>query len=314
MTTRLPNNYINAYSVVDNQSSKNFILYTVNRLESLLNIRFSEWNFTLFLDMKKIEEKIKEEVPSAQIHLLGVVKRYLTYKNKRNTLIYKKYSQKINEKYKLLNSNRENKIIEKNQSSELPDYNNLKNIYISKIEDIKKHRYIQYRNYLILGFYLLEVPTRLCNLEHMKYIKEPNTLLKNIEDKTYNYISKIDGVYNITYNNYKTSKHLGQINTKITNLHLTDLLDYYFNNFVLDSGFMFFNGINFSNHSNNTTIGEAIRKTSNELFNKRYSINDLRQGYLKQYYETERTYEEKVLTCRKLNIIYNPRSDLLFCN
>ncbi len=314
MTTRLPNNYINAYSIVDNQSSKNFILYTVNRLESLLNVPFNKWNFTLFLDMSKIEDKIKDEVASAKIHLLGTVKRFLTYKNKRNTLIYKKYSQKINEMYKLLNSNRENKIIEKNNSSDMLDYNNLKNIYISKIQEFKKHRYIQFRNYLILGFYLLEVPTRLCNLQHMKYIKEPTTLLKNILDKTNNYISKIDGVYHITYNNYKTSRHLGQINTTITNLHLIDLLDYYFNNFVLDSGSMFYNGINFGNQSNNTTIGEAIRKTSNILFNKKYSINDLRQGYLKQYYETDRTYEEKVLNCRKLNIIYNPRSDLLFSN
>lgn len=314
MTTRLPNNYINAYNIVDNENTKTFILYNVNRLETLLNNRFSEWNFTLFLDMKKIEDKIKNEIPSAQIHLLGVVKRYLTYKNKRNTLIFKKYSQKINEMYKLLNSNRENKIKEKNQSSELLDYNNLKNIYISKIEDIKKYRYIKFRNYLCLGFYLLEVPTRLCNLEHMKYIKEPTTLLKNIEDKNYNYISKIDGVYNITYNNYKTSKHLGQINTTITNLYLIDLLDHYFNNFVLDSGFMFFNGINYSNQSTNTTIGEGIRKSSNELFNKRYSINDIREGYLKEFYKEERTYEDKVLNCRKMNIIYNPRCDLLFCN
>jgi len=314
MTCKLPNNYINAYSIVDNQSSKNFILHMVNRFESLINIRFSDWNIILFLDIDKIQDKIKDEVPSAQIHLLGTIKRFLTFKNKNNTLIYKKYSQKINEMYKVLNSNREHKIKEKNQSNDMLDYNNLKNIYISKIEEFKKHRYIQFRNYLILGFFLLEVPTRLCNLQHMKYIKEPTTLLKNIQDKTNNYISKIEGVYHITYNNYKTSRHLGQINTTITNLNLIDMLDFYFKNFVLDSGSMFYNGINFGNQSNNTTIGEAIRKTSNTLFNKKYSVNDYRQAYLKQYYETERTYEDKVLNSRNMNIIYNPHQDLLFCN
>ncbi len=312
MTTRLPNNYINAYSIVDNEKSKSFILHMVNRFESLINIRFSEWNFTTFLDIDKIQDKIKDEVLSAQIHLLGTIKRFLMYKNKNNTLIYKKYSQKINSLYKVLNSNRENKIIQKNKSSETLDYNNLKNIFISKIEDIKKCRYIQYRNYLFLGFQLLEIPTNLCNLEHLQYIKEPTMLLKNIENKDLNYISKIDNVYNITYNNYKNKKHIGQINTTITNLHLIDLLDYYFQNFVLESGYMFYNGIEFGNNSNNTTIGEGIRKISNVLFNKRYSVNDYRQGYLKQFYQTERSYEDKVLNCRNMNIIYNPRNDLLF--
>ncbi len=312
MTTRLPNNYINAYSIVDNEKSKSFILHMVNRFESLINIRFSEWNFTTFLDIDKIQDKIKDEVLSAQIHLLGTIKRFLMYKNKNNTLIYKKYSQSINSKYKVLNNNRENKIIQKNQSSETLDYNNLKNIFISKIEDIKKCRYIQYRNYLFLGFQLLEIPTNLCNLEHLQYIKEPTMLLKNIENKDLNYISKIDNVYHITYNNYKNKKHIGQINTTITNLHLIDLLDYYFQNFVLESGYAFYNGIDFGNNSNNTTIGEGIRKISNVLFNKRYSVNDYRNAYLKQFYQTERSYEDKVLNCRNMNIIYNPRNDLLF--
>jgi len=314
MTTRLPIKYINAYSVVDNENSKNFILYTVNRLEGLLNIRFNEWNPTIFLDIDKIENKIKEEVPSAQIHLLGTVKRFLMYKNKDNTMIYKKYSNKINSLYKVLNSNRENKIIEKNNSSETLDYNNLKNIFISKIPDIKKNRYIQFRNYIFLGFQLLEIPTNLCNLQHLKYIKEPNTLLKNIEDKTHNYISKIEGIYNITYNNYKNNKYIGQINITISNLHLADLLDYYFDNFVLESGYAFYNGIEFNSNSNNTTIGEGIRKVSKKLFNKRYSVNDYRAGYLKQYYQTERTYQEKVLNSKYMNNIYNPRQDLLFSN
>jgi len=314
MTTRLPIKYFNAYSIVDNEKSKIFILHMVNRLESLLNVRFSEWNLTLFLDIDKIKDKIKDEVQSAQIHLLGTVKRFLTYKNKDKILIYKKYSQSINSMYRILNSDRENKIIQKNNSSETLDYNNLKNIFISKIPDIKKNRYIQFRNYLFLGFQLLEIPTNLCNLQHMKYIKEPSTLLKNIEDKDFNYISKIEGVYNITYNNYKNKRFLGQLNITITNLHLTDLLDYYFDNFVLESGYMFYNGIEYNSNSNNTTIGEGIRKVSNILFKKRYSVNDYRTGYLKQYYQTERTYQEKVLNCKYMNNIYNPRDMLLFSN
>jgi len=54
-----------------------------------------------------------------------------------------------------------------------------------------------------------------------------------------------------------------------------------------------------------STIGEGIRKVSNILFNKRYSVNDYRQGYLKQFYQTERSYEDKVLNCKNMNIIYN---------
>ena len=77
---------------------------------------------------------------------------------------------------------------------------------------------------------------------------------------------------------------------------------------------MFYNGIEFNSNSPNTTIGEGIRKVSNILFNKRYSVNDYRAGYLKQYYQRERSYDEKVLNCRNMNTIYDPRQDLLFSN
>ena len=315
MTLRLPNNFINAYNNVNNEKSRTFIIYTTSRLEALINIKFSDWSISSFLDMDNILNKIDQEIPSAQIHLLSTIKRFLSFKNKRNTLIYNQYSKKINAMYKVHNSNRNNKIKEKYNSSSLLDYNNLKNIYISKISDIKKERYIQFRNYLILGFYILETPTQLCHLTHMKYIKEPTTLLKNIEDKTNNYISKINGVYNITYNNFKNNKYIGQVNTTITNLHLSDLLDYYFSNFVIESGSMLYNGIEFTTQTGNTSIGEAIRKITFILTGTRYCVNDIRQGFLKQYYRhPDLTYEDKVNTCRDMGVVYNPLSDALICN
>mgnify|MGYP000250361692 CR=1 FL=1 len=49
MTLRLPNNFINAYNNVNNEKSRTFIIYTTSRLETLINIKFSDWSISSFL-------------------------------------------------------------------------------------------------------------------------------------------------------------------------------------------------------------------------------------------------------------------------
>lgn len=312
MVNHLPSAYYNAYSEITNEKSKQFIIYTVNRMESLININFQDWNLKTFLNTDDIEDKIKDEIPSAQIHLLGTIKRFLSYKGKTNIMIYKTYNKKINAKYKLLNKNRSIEKINKNKEINTITYNQMKSIFISKISEIKQYGYIKFRNYLILGFYLLQTPSRLCNLVHMKYIKEPKTLLKNIENKEFNYISKIEGKYNICYNNYQTKGYLGQINMILEDVNLIDMLDYYFKYHITDSGYMFFNGLAKIENTKNTTLGESVRKMSLLLFKKKLNIKDLRFEYLKEYYKTEHTYEEKENMHRNMNVLYNPANDLLY--
>ena len=78
MSLRLPNNFINAYNNVNNEKSRTFIIYTTSRLEALINIKFSDWSISSFLDMDNILNKIDQEIPSAQIHLLSTIKRFLS--------------------------------------------------------------------------------------------------------------------------------------------------------------------------------------------------------------------------------------------
>ena len=167
-----PIDYYNAYSNLLNENSKIFVTNTTQRLERLLNKRFSNWMTSDFLDFEKFENTIKDLTLTAKIHLLGIVKRYLKYKKQDNSIIFRKYKHKINHLYDELNSNtNKNKKTEKEKEHWI-SYKELQEKYISNIPKMKDYGYTKFRNYMILGWYILQIPVRLSNIQLMDYIKE----------------------------------------------------------------------------------------------------------------------------------------------
>jgi len=99
-----PNEYYNAYKIMDNENSKTFINNSTQRFERIHKKKFNKWLVSDFLDIKEIQDKIKGLVLTARIQMLGIPKRYLTYKGKTNTQIWIQYRNSINELYDELNS------------------------------------------------------------------------------------------------------------------------------------------------------------------------------------------------------------------
>jgi hypothetical protein len=298
-----PKEYIDIYAVVINESSKTFIENTTKRLERLLNKKFSDWLVSDFLDFDEFQEKIKSFSLSGRIHMNSIVKRFLSYKNKFITEIYRRYKNKISELYDELNS-----IASKNKKTEEQLLNNFsykvaRDVLIKHIPEINKIiNYTKYRDYLITAWFLLQAPVRLCNLKHLVYIKNDSQLLKNIPDKTKNYISKINGIYHVCYNNYKTCKAIGQINLTIEDNDLIDLLDTYQTKFKIPENEQFFyNNLDLiPRNVEGITIGFAISKTIKRLLNINASLNTIRHSYISEYLTTLRSIDEKRDLSRKM--------------
>jgi hypothetical protein len=309
--------YYTVYNKLLNEKSLNYIDNVTIRVEKLLKTKFNDFSLILFLDIDKILNTISNLTKNAIIGVLSVIKRWLLFKKYDNHRIYTEYSNKINELYKFYN-------IERLSKYKVPSNNNsidldiLKTNFINNFENIKKMKYIKMRNHLILAFYLFMPPVRLCNLEHMKYIKNPERLLKN-EDTKYNYISKIGGIYNITYNKYKTSKYLKQQSfTIINNFFLIELLDTYFSTFKTElenteSNYLFYNGYDFEKNTDNVSIGASLPKTVYTYTNiKGIHINDIRTAYFKKFYSNNPTIDEERENSYKMGILYSPETKLLY--
>mgnify|MGYP006111572417 CR=1 FL=1 len=306
--------YYNAYSNIVNKKSLNFIDNSTIRAEKLLKTNFDDWSLILFLDSTKIFEALKNVEDIGIICIISVIKRWLMYKKHKEHRIYAEYSNKINELYKHRNINR---IAKYKDNTKTVDLDILRNNFINNFENIKKMKYIKLRNHLILGFYIFMPPVRLGNLEYMKYIKNPTRLLKH-EDTKYNYISKIEGVYNITYNQFKTVKFLKQQTFKIENKYLIDLLDIYFSTFKnelenTESNYLLYQGYNFEKKIDNVSIGASIPKLTYTYTNiKSIHINDIRTSYFKNFYSQNPTIDEERDLSYKMGILYSPETKLLY--
>lgn len=303
-----PIDYYNAYSNLLNENSKIFVTNTTQRLERLLNKRFSNWMTSDFLDFEKFENKIKDLTLTARIHLLGIVKRYLKYKKQDNSIIFRKYKHKINHLYDELNSNtNKNKKTEKEKEHWI-SYKELQEKYISNIPKMKDYGYTKFRNYMVLGWYILQIPVRLSNIQLMDYIEPDTQLLKNIPDKTKNYITKINGIYNICYNNYKTAHNLGQLNFTIDNPHLINIIDTYIKKFKIpvNKQFLYSNLHLRESKICSITVGYAVTKIVKELTNiDKITVNSIRHSFLTEYYKQTRTIDEKQHTANRMGQFYH---------
>ena len=291
-----PNEYYNAYKIMDNENSKTFINNSTQRFERIHKKKFNKWLVSDFLDIKEIQDKIKGLVLTARIQMLGIPKRYLTYKGKTNTQIWIQYRNSINELYDELNSkNAKNKKTAREQTNFI-SYKFAREEFIKYMPKIKEMKYKQFRNCLITGFYVLQSPVRLSNLQHLNYI-EPNTIqLKNIVDKTKNYITKNNGIWEVQYNNFKTASKLGSLNFKITEPNLIELLDIYIGRYPIKPNKQFlYAKYDFSESKIcSITIGYAITKIIKLITGiDNVTLNTLRHSLITEFHSSIHSIEDK---------------------
>tara|TARA_R110000803_G_scaffold202823_1_gene268146 strand:- start:33 stop:947 length:915 start_codon:yes stop_codon:yes gene_type:complete len=292
---------------MNNDKSKIFVTNTTQRFERIHKKKFNQWLISDFLDINEIKDKLKNLVLTARIQMLGIVKRYLTYKGKTNTQIWIQYRNAINELYDELNcANAKNKKTEREKTNFI-SYKFVKEEFIKYMPKIKEMNYKQFRNCLITSFFVLQPPVRLSNLQHLNYI-EPNTIqLKNVVDKTKNYITKNNGIWEVQYNNFKTVLKLGSLSFKITEPHLIELLDIYITRYPIKPNQQFFYAKSDFAESKicSITIGYAITKIIKLITGiDNVTLNTLRHSLITEFYSSVHSIEEKKQLASKMGQTY----------
>ena len=301
----LPIEYYNVFNMITNTRTIAHINQLTATMEELLNIPFRLWNISTFLDFNKIKLLIEtDNSNSQQLHLLGVAKRFLKFKKRDNTLVFREYTQLLNEKYNKFNKDRMDNIKSIKTDVNYIKYQDIRQKFISAIPQFIDKKYIQFRDFLTTALFTLQPPLRAMNYSEMKYIKNPTTQLKYL-DKTYNYITKIDDYYLTVHNTFKTHKFIGQQEMKITDSNLIYLLDIYFKKFGKDNYMMLF--YNFSNPRKieAVTLGHSILKVLTKIVGRKITLNDLRHTYLLDSYSNNPSYEERKQISKSVQQTFN---------
>ena len=159
------------------------------------------------------------------------------------------------------------------------------------------------RNFVILGLYTLQPPTRIGNYLDMKIRNNCKRDIKSL-NKKHNYICKMeDGKYKMVFNNYKTAKYLGKIVHIVENDILNKLLDKYITQYV--KGDTLFTNANGSpiTQPNYTQALQSITKKS---LGKTLTPNDIRHIFLSWFQAQNPSIEEKEKVAKMIGQTYKP--------
>lgn len=192
---------------------------------------------------------------------------------------------------KMLEINKQIKSIDTNVKSETQNDNwvdfsvleekqkELKKIVESYGDKLNKEQYDTLLNYVILSLYVLESPRRNKDFQLMKIVKNYNDKL----DKEFNYLDLTKKEF--IFNNYKTSKKLGQVLMPINDA-LFEVLETYFKYHPFFKKLNSKNSIYLLVNYDGGELGNIndITKRLNKVMDKKISSSMIRHIYLSQKY------------------------------
>jgi len=292
-----PKEYYDVYSLVTNENTAKHIKLTTINLEKLLNKKFTRWSYATFLNKEEIDKKFENLTMTAKIHSLSVIKRFLKYKRRDNTELYRLYNTDLNEVYERHNLKREEQKKTTKETESWMSYQDMKKHlveFIPKYLMSPEFQFYRFRDLIILSFYILQTPVRLGNLAELKFVRNPEQELRHY-DKKFNYLSKDGNKYKLVYNQYKTQKRLGQLEFIIKNQLLINLLDKYLSYFFKNNSehYLFTKKDQVSKLST-VSLEQAIRKQGKKHFNKPdITLNLIRHSFFTDFFKTNPSIKEQ---------------------
>lgn len=311
-----PKEYYNIYSLVINEKSKLHIKLTTINLENILKKKFPRWSYATFLNFDNFKLKIKDKTITARIHMLSVGKRFLKYKGRENTELFRLYKNEINELYGHHNIKREEQLKTNKELVNWMDYDEMKKLIM---EHIPKYlmkpdfNYYRLRDLLIMSFYILQTPVRLTNLSELKYINSPQIELRHLP-KEYNYIMKEGNSYKLVYNVFKTYKHIGQVELYIKNQLLINLLDKYISIFLKnkEEGFLF-TKLDLNSKLSTVSLEQAIKKEGLNIFKKEnITLNLIRHSFFTSFFKSNPSIKEQRKIAFEAGQTFSPSMSLQY--
>ncbi len=287
------------------ESTYNTMKFNIIRLEKITKKDIDDLCISDFENISKVKKSFDTYALNTKIQTIMGIKLFLRFKEANANVI-----NKWNEELKTL-CGKSKEIVEKNEMTENEaknwiNYEDLSEKFdqyydykffgelSESVNDYTKYKTA--RDFLLLSLYVELPPARIGNYQFMKIREEKKRKATSL-DKKYNYLMiNTDGSYQIVFNQYKTSKYLGQIHqtiqkdSKVANLIKTYLP--YREIFIgkKSTDFLINKEKRVMTQSN---ITDTLKFISRKVIGKDLSVNLLRHIYITYYFAKQNSIEQK---------------------
>tara|TARA_R100001163_G_C5040454_1_gene178715 strand:+ start:215 stop:1150 length:936 start_codon:yes stop_codon:yes gene_type:complete len=163
------------------------------------------------------------------------------------------------------------------QAKDMPNYDEMRDLSSAVAEKFltEDMSYTEFRNFLILNLFLLQIPTRSTAYINMYSLKD-----KEGKDDNYNYLIKNRYGYTFEFNKYKTFNAIKKKKMPVVNPLLVKLLDRYFKDYYIEGKGNWFLKLQSGVEMRNKDINNAVKMMSEIVFDKELGVENIRHAYL----------------------------------
>lgn len=297
------------------ESTYTTMKYNIVRLEKLFEKDIDDLTLKDLSGIKKVQILLDVYKLNTQIQTIMGIKLFLKFKGdlnkEQNGLMNTGLIDKWNEELKVL-CGRSKDVVEKNEMTENEEKNwidyldlteKFNQFYEYKFEeeleknglnDYDKYRWV--RDFMLFALYIELPPTRIGNYQFMK-IREQKKRKATSLDKKFNYLMvNGDGSYQLIFNQYKTSKYLGQITHTIkSDCRIGKIIDMYLPIREIFAGKtkteLLLNKDRREMTQSNIT--DTLKYISRKIVGKDLSVNLLRHIYITYYFQQPNSIQDK---------------------
>jgi hypothetical protein len=272
------------------KSTKTTFYQSLKRIEKIydapmiqLQLKFlnSPDDFCKTLDASKYSENTKLTTITCVLKLLKLIDSPLVLYNQWLTILKQKTETR---------SKNDNNVL-KQKLEVLMDYKTIRQLVadasVEYIQESKEEE--QFKNFLILSLFTLQIPVRISNYVNMKVIDDGLFL-----DDVGNFLLLENNEYKLIFNKYRTSHILGKKEMTIHEEILQYLIDKWLSEYNKDSNnFLIVSNKN-KRAMNGRQIEEAIKEASKDVFEIPLSVDNIRASYMKRIIELDPNFQDKL--------------------
>ncbi len=186
----------------------------------------------------------------------------------------------------------------KNQLKEklkvLMNFKDIRQAVLDKVDKYEKSDSIaadEYKDFLIVALFTLQIPVRESNYVNMKVVDNESFM----DDKS-NYLLVNDDSYKMIFNKYRTSHIIGKKTVNIGNENIKFLLDKWLATpgYNTNSSNLFIVSDKNRRAMNAKQIGDSFKSGTKLLFGSELTISNLRSSYMKYIKELDPDLEDKL--------------------
>jgi len=197
------------------------------------------------------------------------------------------------------------------QEEQMMPFDEMKKIYLEKFEEYMsgEKKYNDFRNFMTLGFFLLEIPVRVQNYLKMKIKRNVDNIEKLA--KANNYLVINDDKMYFRWNNYKTKEKIGEKTYEIKDEKTKQLINKYLEDYHPDGKKKMARKDFLLNESMNAItqpdFSNGLKQITNKLYDKSFSVNAIRHSFITQLLANDPSLEQKIEILNTMGQTYKPQ-------